>query len=55
MRGRADYRNRHTRESGVSSTRRLLDSIAGVLEHWVARSKPGDDSCEYGAPHALSA
>ena len=26
------------RESGVSSTPRLLDSITGVSEYWVARS-----------------
>ena len=28
---------RHTRESGVSSTLRLLDPITGASEYWIIR------------------
>jgi hypothetical protein len=31
-----------------SSTLRILDFIAGALEYWVTRSKPGDDVCRCG-------
>jgi hypothetical protein len=31
------------RESGQSSTPRLLSEIPPSLEYWIARSKPGDD------------
>ena len=48
------------RESGVSCTPRLLDSITGALEYWIARRSlssgghsadplAGDDGCERGA------
>jgi hypothetical protein len=32
------------RESGGSSTPRLLDSITGASGYWVAPVKPGDDT-----------